>query len=146
MEQNWSGYLLSGQSILDTFPAQFVVPQGAGNTYVCVTARNVNNGETEVDTINNQSCASLNGAMQLAGPSPNPAINYATLGIILPQAGTVYVAIFDELGQPIVPELSLSLPVGRTDYVIPVARLQGAEYYIRVRYNDDTEVRNFVVR
>jgi hypothetical protein len=84
--------------------------------------------------------------MQLTGPQPNPAITNSLLGIILPQAGTVYVAIFDELGRVIVPETSYSLPVGRTDYTIPVSRLQGAEYYIRVRYNDDTEVRNFVVR
>ncbi len=146
MEQNWTGYLLSGQTIYDSFPAQFVVPAGAGNTYVCVTATDVNNGETEVDTLNNQNCASLSGTMQLTGPQPNPAITNSLLGIILPQAGTVYVAIFDELGRVIVPETSYSLPVGRTDYTIPVSRLQGAEYYIRVRYNDDTEVRNFVVR
>ncbi len=146
MEQNWSGYLLSGQTILDTFPAQFVVPEGAGNTYVCVSARDVNGGEAEVDTTNNQNCASLTGNMQLAGPMPNPAITNALLGIILPQAGKVYISIIDELGKPVVPEASFNLPVGRTNYIIPVAQLQSAEYYIRVRYNDDTEVRSFVVR
>jgi len=46
----------------------------------------------------------------------------------------------------VVPEASFNLPVGRTNYIIPVAQLQSAEYYIRVRYNDDTEVRSFVVR
>jgi len=146
MEQNWNGYLLSGQTILDTFPAQFVIPAGAGNTYVCVTATDVNGGETEIDTSNNQNCASLTGTMQLAGPQPNPAITNSLLGIILPQAGTVYISIIDELGRPVVPEKPYNLAVGRTNYIIPVAQLQGAEYYIRVRYNDDIEVRNFVVK
>jgi PKD repeat protein len=146
MEQNWSGYLLSGQTVLDTFPAQFVVPAGAGNTYVCVSARDVNNGQTEIDTTNNQNCASLTSTMQLAGPQPNPAITSSLLGIILPQAGTVYVSIYDELGRPIVPEKPYNLPVGRTNYILPVSQLQGAEYFIRVRYNDDTQIRKFVVK
>jgi len=146
MEQNWNGYLLSGQTILDTFPAQFVVPAGAGNTYVCVTATGVNGGETEIDTTNNQNCASLTSTMQLAGPQPNPAVTNSLLGIILPQAGTVYVSIYDELGKPVVPEKAFNLPVGRTNYILPVSQLQGAEYFIRVRYNDDTEIRKFVVK
>ena len=146
MEQNWSGYLLSGQSILDTFPAQFVVPQGSTNTYVCVRAISVNDGETETDTTNNQNCASLSGTMQLAGPLPNPAITSSELGIIMPKAGTVYISIIDELGKPVVPEASFNLPVGRTNYIIPVGQLQSAEYFIRVRYLDDSEVRKLVVR
>ena len=97
-------------------------------------------------TSNNQNCASLTGTMQLAGPQPNPAITNSLLGIILPQAGTVYISIIDELGRPVVPEKPYNLAVGRTNYIIPVAQLQGAEYYIRVRYNDDIEVRNFVVK
>ena len=146
MEQNWSGFLASGQTIVDTFPAQFVVPEGYGNTYVCVTASDVNGGETELNYNNNQECVSLTGSMQLAGPLPNPAISASQLGIIMPSAGTVYISIYDLLGHPVIKEFSMNLPTGRTNYAIPIAALMSAEYFIRVRYNDDTEVRNFVVR
>ena len=146
LEQNWNGYLASGQTIVDTFPAQFVAPAGYTNRYVCVTATDVNGGETETRTDNNQECTSLTGTMQLAGPSPNPASTNCQLGIILPKAGTVYIAVYDLLGNIIVPEFSVNLPAERTNYNIPVSQLEGAEYFIRVRYNDDTEVRNFVVR
>jgi PKD repeat protein len=146
LEQNWSGYLASGQTITDTFPAQFVAPAGYTNSFVCVTASDVNDGETETNYNNNQECASLTGTMQLAGPLPNPAITTCLLGIILPQPGTVYVSIYDLLGNVIIPEFSMSLPAERTNYNIPIGQMQGSEYFIRVRYNDDTEVRNFVVR
>ncbi|WP_295666817.1 PKD domain-containing protein, partial [uncultured Mucilaginibacter sp.] len=146
MEQNWSGFLASGQTIVDTFPAQFVVPEGYGNTYVCVTASDVNGGEAELNYDNNQECSSLTGTMQLAGPLPNPAVTSSQLGIIMPAAGTVYISMYDLLGQPVVKEFSMHLPAGRTNYNIPMAQLMSAEYFIRVRYNDDTEVRNFVVR
>jgi len=146
LEQNWSGYLPSGQTIIDTFPAQFVAPAGFVNSYVCVTAADVNGGETEINYANNQECVTLTGRMELAGPQPNPAITSSEIGIILPQAGTVYISIMDEMGRYILPEFSMNLPVERTNYNIPVGQLQSGEYFIRVRYNDDTEVRNFVVR
>ena len=146
LEQNWSGYLPSGGTIADTFPAQFVVPAGATNNYVCVTVTNVNGGETEANCGNNQECFSLTGTMQLAGPSPSPAGSTCQLGIILPKAGTVYITVYDVLGQPAIPEFSLSLPAERSNYNIPVTQLASGEYFIRVRYNDDSQVRKFVVR
>ena len=145
LEQNWTGFLLSGQTAVNTFPAQFVVDQGYTNSYVCVTAKNVNDGETETDTLNNQECTSLTSTMQLAGPSPNPAGANCQLGIILPQAGTVYITVYDMLGQPVVPEFSMDLPVERTNYDIPVGQMQAAEYFIRVRYKNDSQVRHFVI-
>lgn len=84
--------------------------------------------------------------MQLAGPSPNPAISQSTLGIIMPQAGTVTVEIIDELGQPVIKNATLNLPAGLTNYVIPVAQLNGSEYYIRVIYNGDVEIRKLITR
>lgn len=146
MEQNWTGYLLSGQTILDTFPAQFVLPQGETNTFICVTATYINDGQTETDSTNNENCASLTGTMQLGGPQPNPAINSSELEIIMPKAGTVYISIIDELGKPVVTEASFNLPQGRTNYIIPIGRLQSAEYFIRVRYNDDSQVKKLVIR
>ncbi len=144
-EQNWTGFLLSGQTVVNTFPAQFVVDQGYTNTFVCVTAKNVNDGETETDTTNNQECTSLTTTMQLAGPSPNPAGANCQLGIILPQAGTVYITVYDMLGQPVIPEFSMDLPAERTNYDIPVKQFEASEYYIRVRYKNDSQVRSFVI-
>ena len=146
LEQNWSGYLLSGGTFRDTFTAQFVLPAGASNNYVCVKVSNINGGETEANCGSNQACVSLNGRMQLAGPTPNPAGANCQLGIILPQAGMVYITIYDLHGRPVIPEFSVNLPVGRTDYNIPVKQLEASEYIIRVRYDSDSQIRNLVVR
>ncbi|HWB62280.1 MAG TPA: PKD domain-containing protein, partial [Chitinophagales bacterium] len=116
MIQDWTGYLLPGQTIIDTFPAQFDVAPANANSYVCVEGFNVNNGETETRYDNNQACASLNSSMQLVGPAPMPAVTQSTLGIILPAAGTVNIDIIDQLGQVIVNNESFTLPAGRSDY------------------------------
>jgi hypothetical protein len=144
--QQWTGNLLSGQLILDTIPALFNVSAADANSYVCVIADDVNNGEAESNCNSNQACTSLTGSMQLVGPSPNPAGSQAVLGIILPQAGQVYISIFDELGNFVMNETAYNMPQGRTDFQIPVQRMASSGYFIRVRYNYDTEVRKFIVR
>ena len=144
--QNWTGTIPQGGGLLDTIPVDFDVNPAAADCYICVTAQDVNGGQTELRYDNNEICASLTGTMQLAGPSPNPAISQSTLGIIMPQAGTVTVEIIDELGQPVIKNATLNLPAGLTNYVIPVAQLNGSEYYIRVIYNGDVEIRKLITR
>lgn len=144
--QSWTGNLMQGAGMYDTIPVFFDVIPAAANCYVCVTAQDVNNGQTEINYANNEVCVSLTGTMQLAGPSPNPAMSQSTLGIIMPQPGQVSVDIIDELGQYVVSNYTLHLPAGLTNYQIPVSRLNGAEYYIRVTYNGDVEVRKLITR
>ncbi len=146
IEETWTGLLASGQQINYTFTAKFIVSQQNADSYVCVEAKEVNDGETEVSTENNKQCSSLNGVIQLVGPSPNPSSDYSTLGIILPKASTVYIALMDVAGHYVMNETSYNLPQGRTDYALPIEMLRAAEYYVRVRYNDDKIVRKFVVR
>jgi len=146
MSQNWNGVLHSGQVMIDSFPTQFLLTPTTANTFVCIEALNVNGGEAEINYNNNRSCASLTGTMQLAGPFPSPAVNQSVLGIILPAAGQVTIDIFDESGKPVIKEVKNNLPEGRTDFNIPVQQLASAEYYIRISYLDDTELRKFIVR
>jgi hypothetical protein len=40
----------------------------------------------------------------------------------------------------------LTLPAGRSDFDIPAHRLSAAEYFIRLRYNDDQFVRKFIIK
>lgn len=129
-----------------TFRAKFVVMGDRANTYICVEAREVNGGETEIRTDNNRACTTLNGAIQLVGPSPNPVFDYSVLGIILPKAGKVSLAIVNAAGQYVLEETELNLPVGRSDFEIPVHRMNAAEYFIRVIYNDERFVRKFVLK
>ena len=49
------------------------------------------------------------------------------------------------LGQPVIPEFSMDLPAERTNYDIPVKQFEASEYYIRVRYKNDSQVRSFVI-
>ncbi len=130
----------------DTFAANFVLPGANSNTYVCVEARNVNNGETEVRYDNNIACATLTGTMQLSGPTPNPAFKVAALGIIIPKSGPVTIDVTDVLGRVIIPEMEVTLPAGKTNFNVPIDALAAAEYFIRVKYNDDTQVRKLIVR
>jgi PKD repeat protein len=143
--QEWTGNLITGQIILDTIPAQFDVSPASANTYVCVSVSNVNNGQIETNCSSNEYCSSLTGTMQLAGPSPNPAANQSILGIILPQAGQVYIAVYDAMGNPVMNEQVFNMPAGITDFPLPVQQWGAGTYFIRVRYNYDTEVRKIIV-
>ncbi|MES2619993.1 MAG: PKD domain-containing protein [Bacteroidota bacterium] len=134
-----------GAQRIYTFQAKFVV-LGDKATYVCVEAREVNGGETEIRTDNNRACTTLNGAIQLVGPSPNPVSDYSVMGIILPKAGKVSIAIVNTAGQYVLEETELNLPIGRSDFEIPVHRMNAAEYFIRVVYNDEKFVRKFVLK
>jgi hypothetical protein len=84
--------------------------------------------------------------MQLIGPSPSPAFKSSTLGIILPKAGTVSIELMDIAGQYVIPLQQVDLPTGRSNYELPIDKLQAAEYCIRVKYNDDTQIRKLIIR
>jgi len=144
--QNWTGYLPQGGGLVDSIPVDFDVNPGSADCYICVTAQDVNGGQTETNYANNEICVSLTGTMQLAGPSPNPAISQSTLGIIMPQAGQVTIDILDQIGQYVLKNINMNLPAGLTNYQIPVAQLNGAEYYVRVTYNSDVEIRKLITR
>ena len=145
LEQNWTGVLQSGQLMLDTI-GNFVSTAGNPQTYICVTAKDVNNGQTETRYDNNEACVSLDGTLQLVGPSPNPAIGSSILGMILPKAGSVTIDIVDPLGKYVIHQFKLTLPAGRSDFNIPVDMMNASEYFIRVNYNDETQVRKLVIR
>ena len=83
--------------------------------------------------------------LQLVGPSPNPARGSAYLGLILPKAGKVSIDIVDLLGRTVTQEEVLDLPVGRTDYNLPVRLLRAGEYFVRVKYNNDKLLQKLVV-
>ena len=72
--QNWTGNLTEGGGLVDTIPVYFDVTPLAADCFVCVTAQDVNGGQTEINYANNETCISLTGTMQLSGPSPNPSI------------------------------------------------------------------------
>ncbi len=144
--EDWNGVLPSGQVMQYTFTAQFVSSVTRANSFVCVEAKAVNHGETETRIDNNRQCASLTGTIQLVGPSPNPAFNQSTLGIILPKEGVVAIEIADVLGHLVVPKTELDLPEGRTDFEIPTGLMLPAEYFIRVTYNDEKTVRKFILQ
>lgn len=144
--EDWNGVLPSGQVMLYTFTAQFVSSASKASSFVCVEAKAVNHGETETRVDNNRQCASLNETIQIVGPSPNPAFNQSTLGIILPKEGVVTIEIADALGHLVVPKTELDLPEGRTDVEIPIGKMLPAEYFIRVTYNEEKTVRKFILQ
>jgi PKD repeat protein len=144
--ETWNGLLSSGQTMLYTFTAKFILSSEKAQTYVCVKATDVNNGETELALFNNQQCTPLTEMWQVAGPTPNPTNGASSVNIILPKAGKVTLSIIDLLGRVVWPAQELSLPAGRTDYVLPIQQLLGAEYFVQLTYNDEKIVRKLFVR
>lgn len=146
LAEDWTGTLYTGQVLLDTFSAKFVVPAGKGDSYICVTAMSVNNGQTETRTDNNSQCISIDEGLQLIGPLPNPALNQSVLGIVLPKQGKVTIDIADMMGQYLIQGEELELAEGRSDYNLPVGQMTAGEYFIRISYNDEKVVRKLVIR
>jgi PKD repeat protein len=144
--ETWNGLLSSGQTMLYTFTAKFILSTEKAETYVCVKATDVNNGEAEIALFNNQQCTPLTEMWQIAGPTPNPSSGASSVSIILPKAGTVTVSIIDLMGRIVWPAQELNLPAGRTDYALPIQQLLGAEYFIQLTYNDEKTVRKLFVR
>lgn len=144
--ETWSGILYSGNILDYTFNASFVMSEEQTNSYACVEAKTVNNGETEITTENNRQCNSLNSSIQLIGPLPNPADAQCTLGIVLPKPGSVQISIADMHGHWIEKVVPLYLPQGRTDYQIPSANMNAGVYVVSVKYNDEKVTKKFVIR
>lgn len=144
--ETWTGALYSSDITDYVFNASFVMSEVQANTYVCVEAKNVNNGETELRTDNNRQCNSLTASIQIIGPLPNPADAECTLGIVLPKAGTVQISIADMHGHWLEKNTVLDLPQGRTDYSIASANMNAGMYVVTVRYNDEVVAKKFVVR
>ncbi len=145
ISENWDSIIQAGEAKEYRFNANFVVAAADAKSYVCVEAKSINNGEEEITLENNRECVSLNGVLQLVGPSPNPARGSAYLGLILPKAGKVSIDIVDLLGRTVTQEEVLDLPVGRTDYNLPVRLLRAGEYFVRVKYNNDKLLQKLVV-
>lgn len=137
--------LLPGAFLPYTFKGNFVVGAENANTYACVEVKVTNRGETETTIANNKQCTSLNDVLQLIGPSPNPASSSAMLGIILPKSGKVKIDMVNVQGQVVMEAEELSLPAGRSDYMLPVKILRKGEYVIRIQHNDDKILRKLVV-
>lgn len=146
ISEEWAGLLESGQTLTYNFTAEFVLSEPNANTYVCVNAVSVNNGEQEATTENNIECATLTSGIQLAGPSPNPVMSKSVLGIILPKPGVVTIDIADVFGRYLVKGYSQQMPAGRTDYELQRQQFANGEYFIRVYYNDERIVKKFVVK
>jgi PKD repeat protein len=146
INEMWTDSMPAGAQRQHIFTAAFIASPADANSYLCVNAEEVNGGEIESRIDNNRVCTSLSGTIQLIGPVPNPVSDRSVLGIILPKAGKVSVAIADVAGQYVMEETELSLPAGRSDIEIPAYRMSAAEYFIRVKYNDDKFVRKFVVK
>lgn len=146
LSEDWNGILPSGQTLTYSFNAGFIVAEPNADTYVCVEAVSVNNGEEEVTTENNNDCASLTDGMQLLGPAPNPVMSVSALGIILPKAGEVTINIMDLFGRYYVRDFKANMPTGRTDYMLNRQQFAVGEYFVRVAYNDERLVRKFVVK
>ncbi|MCW5907959.1 MAG: PKD domain-containing protein [Chitinophagales bacterium] len=145
ISEEWSGLLNTGETQPIAFTAKFVAAPENANSYICVNAVSVNNGEAEIRTDNNLQCTTVSQGIQLVGPSPNPMSNQATLGIILPKAGQVTIDIVNAAGQYIVKGEQVASPKGRSDYSLPADKMRTGKYYIRVYHNDEVIVRKFIV-
>jgi PKD repeat protein len=143
--EEWDSVILSGYNAQIMFKAEFVVAAENANSYVCVKAVSVNNGETETRTDNNSQCASTEQTIQVIGPSPNPMSSNASVGIIVPKAGTVTIDIMDMAGQYVVKGEQVNVPKGRSEWQLPADKMRSAEYFLRLYYNDDIIVRKFIV-
>jgi len=147
ISENWSGQFESGHRMVYTFTARFVSDSGI-NSYVCVDAISVNNGQTETRTDNNSQCNTISSEIELLGPYPNPAAitDQPTLGIILQQAGVVTINVTDMLGKYMIRGTTLNLPLGRSNFVIPAGNLAAGNYLVQVQYNDKIFVEKFMVK
>lgn len=143
--EEWDSVILSGYNAQVVFKAEFVVAAENANSYVCVKAVSVNNGETEMRTDNNSQCASTEQTIQVIGPSPNPMSSNASVGIIVPKAGTVTIDIMDMAGQYVVKGEQVNVPKGRSEWQLPADKMRSAEYFMRLYYNDDIIIRKFIV-
>jgi PKD repeat protein len=146
ISESWTDSMPPGAQRQYTFTASLISSAAEAGSYVCVNATDVNGGEAESRLDNNRVCTTLNGSIQLVGPLPNPVSDRAVLGIIMPKAGKVSIAIVDVAGQYVTEEIELSLGAGRSDFEIPAHKMSAAEYFIRVKYNDDNFVRKFVIK
>jgi PKD repeat protein len=144
LTENWSGLLYPGSIQSFTFVSRFRTTDRSRQTYVCVNALQVNEGQTELSILNNTQCTSLDAFVQIIGPRPNPAEENCALGVVLQEPSGLTLAIIDESGR-IVSEEVYSLDAGINEISLPVSRWSRGLYFLRIRVKDEEFYRKIYV-
>lgn len=135
--EKWEGLLPPAASFTFEFVGQYALSQGVNARYVCVEARDVNDG-TELNLENNKACKVLKGQVQLSEIYPNPATGRANIDMITESSGTADLALYEVSGKKIFELKGYQLERGLNKISLDLSLLQSGKYNLTISYlNDD---------
>jgi PKD repeat protein len=140
----WEYPLSAGNSVNYVFDALYQLTNITNANYVCVEARNVNDG-TEINLSNNKACALLNGLIQFSETYPNPAKQIVYLDIITQDQASATLYISNMQGKTIMPEENMALQKGYNKLAIPTKNLAPGKYILKIKYLDEFYSKTFTI-
>lgn len=137
--------LLPGNSIEYQFKSSFDANENTPS-YFCVEATTVNN-YADRNSENNSFCSTITDKFGCYNLYPNPATEYISFGITLPEDGIVEVQLFNETGSDCLQLQSGYYAKGYSNIFLNFNQgtlISSATYFIKVRYKEEFNTLKFV--
>lgn len=142
--ERWEGNLPPAASFTFEFSSQYALTQGINARYICVEARDVNDG-SEINLENNKVCKVLNGQVQLSEIYPNPAKELAYLDMITETSGSADLVLYEISGKKIFEIKGYLLERGFNKIILNLNLLQSGKYFLSINYLNDNYVKPIVI-
>ncbi len=137
--------LLPGSIIEYEFKSSFNTNENTPS-YFCVEATSVNNSNDR-NNENNSYCTTINDKFECYNLYPNPATDYISFGITIPEYDIVEVQLYNESGEDCIQLQSDYYSKGYSNIVLNFNRAtikSSATYFIKVRYKEEFRTLKFV--
>ncbi len=115
-------------------------------SYFCVEATTVNNS-ADKNSENNSYCSTIKDEFECYNLYPNPAIDYISFGITIPEDGLIEVQLFNESGSDCIQIQSGYYTKGYSTIILNLNQattLSSATYLIKVRYKEEFRILKFM--
>jgi PKD repeat protein len=142
--ESWSGSIPTAGIAVYTFSTFYSVSAGYDARYVCVEAKNVNDGSEE-NLSNNRACKVLQGQIQISNPYPNPATNLVNIDLITESAGNAALVLYEVSGKKVIEVPKYPLERGLNKIQLDLRSVFSGEYYLKISYLNEDYVKPLVI-
>jgi PKD repeat protein len=142
--ESWSGNIPTAGIAVYTFSTFYSVSAGYDARYVCVEAKNVNDGSEE-NLSNNRACKVLKEQIQIVNPYPNPATNLVNIDLIVESDGNATLVLYEVSGKKVMEIPKYPLERGLNKIQLDLRNVFSGEYYLKISYLNDDYVKPLVI-
>lgn len=136
--------LPSGRSMFYRFKSSYLTSDAEGESYICLEAY-LPNGEADDDPSDNKQCVTLEDGLKVVPVYPNPASDFVTLDLILPNDDELTIDLYDTYGHELLKAHEGAVLSGLNSFKVDIRALPAGVYIFRITYQDEAYIEKFVI-